>query len=226
MSQKWFTTVSVLSVLLIAFGLLNLSSCGHDQQLTTITIQPTTETFGAANIPVNEDAGLSVQLRALGTYIHPPVTKDITNQVTWASNTPGMVTVDSTGVATATGNSCGGSLISATLKTNSSTGNISSTGAIITGNMTVNVVCFTGTGQALTVVFAGGGTGTITSVPPGLSCASTCSTALPTGSTIVLTATPTNGSTFGGWSGCDSVSAQVCTVSNISASRSLTVTFN
>jgi hypothetical protein len=49
---------------------------------------------------------------------------------------------------------------------------------------------------------------------------------LPTGSTIVLTATPTNGSTFGGWSGCDSVSAQVCTVSNISASRSLTVTFN
>ena len=28
-----------------------------------------------------------MQLRALGTYIHPPVTKDITNQVTWESNT-------------------------------------------------------------------------------------------------------------------------------------------
>lgn len=226
MIQKCSAVVSVFGVFCIAIGLLNLVSCGHDQRLISISIQPDTETFGAATIPVNEDAGLSVQLRALGSYIHPPVTKDITNQVTWASNTPNLVTVNSTGLATATGNECGGSLISATVTTNNA-GSVGSSGAIITGFMTANVVCFTGTGQALTVVFAGTGTGTITSVPSGLSCASTCSTALPTGSTIVLTANPTNGSTFGGWSGeCDSVSGQVCTVSNISTSRTVTVTFN
>jgi len=39
--------------------------------------------------------------------IHPPVTKDITNQVTWNSNTPDMVTVSSTGLITDTGFSCG-----------------------------------------------------------------------------------------------------------------------
>jgi hypothetical protein len=225
MSWKWSAVVSVFSVFCIAIGLLNLASCGHDQQLTSITIQPNTYIFGAANIPVNLDAGLTVQLRALGTYIHPPVTKDLTNQVTWASNTPNMVTVNSTGLATATGNECGGTLISATVTTNNA-GSVGSTGAIITGFMTANVVCFTGTGQALTVVFAGAGTGTVTSVPPGLSCASTCSTALPNGATIVLTATPTAGSTFGGWSGCDTVSGQVCTISNISTSRTATVTFN
>jgi len=86
---------------------LSLSSCARDQQLTSITVQPPIETFGATNIPVNLDAGLDVQLRALGTYIHPPVTKDITNQVTWNSNTPDMVTVSSTGLITDTGFSCG-----------------------------------------------------------------------------------------------------------------------
>jgi hypothetical protein len=146
MSQKWSAVVGAFCVFAAASLLLSLSSCGRDQQLTLITVQPVTQTFGAANIPVNEDAGLSVQPRALGTYIHPPVTKDITNQVTWFSNTPGMVTVNSAGLAAATGESCGGTLISATLTTNSSTGNIPSSGAIITGYMTANVICFTGTG--------------------------------------------------------------------------------
>jgi hypothetical protein len=121
-----------------------LSSCGHDQQLVSISIDPATQTFGAANIPVSADAGLNVQLRALGSYIHPPVTKDITNQVIWASNTPQMVTVNSTGVLTATGLACGNALVSATVKTNSSAGGLSSSGAIVTGSMTANVVCFTG----------------------------------------------------------------------------------
>jgi hypothetical protein len=110
----------------------------------SITIIPDTETFGDAKIPVDLDAGLNVQLRALGSYIHPPVTKDITNQVTWVSNTPQMVTVSSTGLITVTGLACGGTIISATITTNHSPGNISSTGAIVTGNMTANVVCFTG----------------------------------------------------------------------------------
>jgi hypothetical protein len=121
-----------------------LPSCGHEQQLVSIAVDPTTETFGAASIPVPADKGLNVQLRAVGTYIHPPVTKDITSQVTWSSNTPQMVTVNTTGLITATGDACGSTLVSATVTTNKSLGNISSNGAIVTGTMTANVVCFTG----------------------------------------------------------------------------------
>jgi Big-like domain-containing protein/List-Bact-rpt repeat protein len=194
--------------------------------LVSITVEPATETFGAANIPVDLDAGLSVHLRALGTFIHPPVTKDITTQVTWTSNTPQVVTVDATGLLMATGMACGNALVSATVNTNKSAGNISSSGAIVTGTMTANVVCFTGNGVPLTVVFGGTGTGFVTSVPSGLSCASTCSSSFPSGTPIVLTATATGSSTFGGWSaGCDAVSAQTCTV-NLTAPRTLTVTFN
>ena len=121
-----------------------LPACGHKQQLVSITVVPAIENFGSTKIPVDLDRGLNVQLRALGSYIHPPVTKDITNQVTWVSNTPQMVTVDSTGLITATGQSCGGTIISATVTTNHSDGNISSNGALVTGSMQANVICFTG----------------------------------------------------------------------------------
>jgi hypothetical protein len=197
--------------------------CGHEQQLVSIAIAPTTETFGASNIPVSADAGLNVQLRALGTYIHPPVTKDITSQVVWTSNTPQMVTVSTGGLITATGQACGGALISATVTTNNH-GTVPSSGALVTGSMTANVVCFTGTGPVLTVQFAGSGTGSVTSVPAGLDCSSTCFTSFPTNSNVTLTAAP-NG-TFGGWSGCDSTSGLECTVFNLTGARSVIVTFN
>jgi hypothetical protein len=122
--------------------LMGLPGCGHDQQLVGITVVPNVETFGATNIPVIANAGAKVQLRALGSYIHPPVTKDITTQVVWSSNTPNMVTVDAGGLITATGNACGGTIISATVTTNHSSGDIPSNGAIVTGTMTANVVCF------------------------------------------------------------------------------------
>jgi Bacterial Ig-like domain (group 2) len=141
MSKKW---PALVGLFVAAFLLVPLSACGHAQQLESITVIPTIETFGATNIPVNTDAGLNVQLRALGSYSHPPVTKDITTQVTWSSNTPDMVTVDAAGLITATGNSCGGTIISATVTINHSDGNIPSKGAIVTGSMQANVVCFTG----------------------------------------------------------------------------------
>jgi hypothetical protein len=125
--------------------LIGMISCAHDQQLVSITIQPKTEIFGAANIPVSANAGSTVQLRAIGNYIHPPVSKDITNQVVWNSNTPDIATVDAaTGMLTAAGLACGDALISATVTTDHSIGNVSSTGAIVTGNMTATVVCFVG----------------------------------------------------------------------------------
>jgi len=205
---------------------VSLSSCGRDMQLSTIAIQPPIETFGSTNIPVDLDAGLNVQLRALGNYIQPPVTKDITNQVTWASNDTQMVTVTATGLLTATGQVCGNSLVSATVTTNHS-----SMGAIVTGYMTANVVCFTaggagGAGPILSVQFAGTGTGIVNSSPAGLGCSTNCSTSFASGTPVTLMATPTGASTFGGWLNCDTMSGQTCTVNNLTANRTVTVTFN
>src|SRR5271167_1801853 len=126
---------SIVVLVAVASLLLGVNSCGRSQQLVSIQIQPALETFGASTIPVGDDAGLTVQLRALGTYIHPPVTKDITSQVSWASNDTQMMTVDSTGLLTATGVTCGGTLVSATVETNTSAGGLSSSGAIVTGYM-------------------------------------------------------------------------------------------
>ena len=137
-------TIGAVSFALLSLLSLGLLSCGHEQQLTAITIHPDQETFGAANIPVFLDAGLTVQLRALGSYIHPPVTKDITNDVVWTSNDTQMVTVTASGVLTATGQSCGSALVTATVTTNHSTGNRDSTGAIVTGTMTASVICQSG----------------------------------------------------------------------------------
>jgi len=222
---------ALLALVLAAF-MVSALSCGRDQQLVSITIVPDTETFGASNIPVPDDAGLAVQLRALGQYIHPPVTKDVTNQVTWGSDDIQMFTVTPTGLLVATGGSCGGSVISATVQTNSSAGNLSSSGAIVTASMQANVVCFTGTGSGgsgpiLTVDFgAGTGSGSVTITPGGINCATTCSESFASGSVVNVTATANSGSTFGSWNNCDSVSGQTCIISSLTADRTVTVTFN
>ena len=216
----------------LAALLLNSLSCARDQELVGITVQPSAETF------LSPDAG-PVNLRALGHYIHPVVTKDITDQVTWVSNTPDLVTVDATGqiapVPTAT---CGGALVSATVQTNSSAGNRSSSGAIVTGLMvaTVNNTAvpgcpgFTGgTLPILTVTIGGTGQGTVTSFPTGLSCTTTtqpCSLAFATGTVITLTATPNGTSTFVGWApGCDSVSGNMCNLT-LNNNRTIGAVFN
>jgi hypothetical protein len=228
MRGKWLS-IAVLAA--VASSLFNVTSCGRDQELVSIQIQPAVETFGASNIPVPADRGLTVQLRALGTYIHPPVTKDITTQVTWASNDTQMMTVDSNGLLTATGISCGGTLISATVTTNKSLGGISSSGALVTGYMTGNVVCFTGSGggvlPVLTLTFAGTGSGTVTSSPPGLSCASSapCLAQAQSGAVITLTATPISPSTLGNWLNCDSGPTNPCTVT-MTGNKTVTATFN
>jgi hypothetical protein len=131
-----------LLVLAAVLGVIGLNSCGHEQQLVSITIQPDHEIFGATNIPVSLDAGLTVQARALGNFIHPPVSKDVTNQAVWKSNTPDIATVDAaTGLVTATGLACGDALVTATVTTNHSIGNVSSNGTIVSGTMTATVVC-------------------------------------------------------------------------------------
>ncbi len=77
----------------------------------------------------------------------------------------------------------------------------------------------------LTVTPAGTGTGTVQSAPGGINCGADCTEAYIDGTVVTLTASPTGGSTFMGWSGsgCSGTGTCVVTMSN---TRNVTATFN
>jgi len=75
----------------------------------------------------------------------------------------------------------------------------------------------------LTVNRTGNGTGTVTSVPPGITCGADCTESYLFGTQVTLTATPSAGSTFTGWSGaCSGTGSCVVTMD---AAKSVTATF-
>jgi subtilisin family serine protease len=90
--------------------------------------------------------------------------------------------------------------------------------------------------QTLTVTSSRGitaGAGTVVSSPAGLSCAtpkaagvsaSNCSANFSNGTSVTLTATPTAGSAFTGWSGACTGTATICTLA-MTAARSVTANF-
>jgi len=94
-------------VLLAAVLLLLPLGCGHPTEMVALTVTPTTaEVIGVGS-------GAQVQFQALGQFIRPDETRDVTNQVTWTSAAPSVVTVDAQGLAT-TGTNCGSVTITAT----------------------------------------------------------------------------------------------------------------
>ena len=79
--------------------------------------------------------------------------------------------------------------------------------------------------QELSVTIAGGGSGTVTSEPPGINCTvGTCTFTYPFGTPVTLTATPDlpSGSTFQGWSTCSGTDQ--CVVM-MNGPQSVTATF-
>ena len=113
-------------LLMISSAAIWLPRCGSGQKLIGIAVTPATVVFGGV------DPTLFAQLTAVGTYSHPPATKDITAQVTWTSNIPQVAVVNSSGRVTPNV-ACGVAGITATLKTNHPTDNI------ISGTMSVTV---------------------------------------------------------------------------------------
>jgi len=210
MTRKWF---GVAAVILSATVLLSLSSCARSQKLETVTISPSAFTyFSPAPAGVQQTP---IPLTAYGSYIHPPETKDISSQVTWASDNTIVADVSSAGQLT-DGVACGVANISATFYTNGNT-----SGNLVVGFMTVTVQgpasqgCPQGTAtNNLSVdVTAGAADGVIVSAPAGINCGSTCSAAFPANSSVALTATPISGKQFNGWaSGCTTISGLTCNV--------------
>ena len=79
------------------------------------------------------------------------------------------------------------------------------------------------TTHTLSVTRVGSGSGTVTSSPTGISCGTDCSQSYNEGTSVSLTATPTPGSSFAGWSGACSGTGP-CSVT-MSMSRSVTAAF-
>jgi len=77
----------------------------------------------------------------------------------------------------------------------------------------------------LTLTKSGSGSGTVTSSPTGVDCGSTCSKSFSVGTSVTLTATPSSGSVFAGWSGGSCSGTGTCTVT-MNADTSVTATFN
>lgn len=77
--------------------------------------------------------------------------------------------------------------------------------------------------KTLTVTNAGRGSGAVSSRPAGISCGSTCTHRFATGSSVTLTARPSPGSRFAGWSGACSGTGS-CKVT-MNADHDVTATF-
>ncbi len=81
------------------------------------------------------------------------------------------------------------------------------------------------TDLSLLVSMTGTGSGTVTSDPAGISCPPTCSGNFPAGTSVLLSGTASPGSTFYGFSGCDSSLFGQCQVSMF-AGKSVTARFD
>jgi hypothetical protein len=92
MDRKWFALIAVCAMA------LPVLSCATGQRLVSVSVTP--------NPVIFEGIGAQVQFTAIGTFEHPPSTKNITDQVTWSIDVQHLATITSTGFVTAT-NTCG-----------------------------------------------------------------------------------------------------------------------
>jgi len=201
MNAKWF---GIFALIAAATLLLSLSSCGFNQHLVSINIPESGGTFGGTG------PGIFFDFTAVGTYIHPPATKDITDLVTWRSDNPQVVQVSNTGVVSPNV-ACGLANISASFY--DSPNQVVSNSVPITVNGPAADGCTpAGPQPILTVTVTGTSSGNVTSSPAGISCdtGSSCSAQFVTGQSVTLTATPASG--FESWQGCNATNGASCTV--------------
>jgi len=92
MKLKW------LGFAALCVALLPVLSCAAGQKMVSLEVRPATVVF--------EGVGAQIQFTAIGTFVHPPATKDVSNQVTWTIDVRNLATVTNTGLATAI-NVCG-----------------------------------------------------------------------------------------------------------------------
>jgi hypothetical protein len=213
MSRKWF---SILALIAAATFLFSLSNCGFNQHLVSISIAPSSATFGAV------DPTLSVDFTALGTYDHPPETKNVTSLVTWQSDTPQVAQFGSAGVLNPN-TTCGTANVFASFY--DSPNDVVSNSALITVDGPASQGCPQSGALVNLAVTITAGTGTVTSSPTGINCGTVCAAQFTIDTNVDLIAAPTSPSTAVTWGNCTSISGNVCTVT-MATSTVVTATFN
>jgi hypothetical protein len=186
-----------MGALVTVGAVVSLPSCGHDQKLVSLAVQPASPGF-TFSTPTSGSTG---QYTAIASYIHPPATKDVTSQATWAVD-DNVVSINA-GLVTTNG-SCGSADVSATMPEGTGgASNIIVGYSFVTVQDKTNPNCPGGSAAngELTVGFMGNGVGTVTSQPAGISCPTNCGALFPTiDSPITLTAAAGGNSTFASWS--------------------------
>jgi trimeric autotransporter adhesin len=205
MSRTWFSIVALIAT---ASLFLSLSSCGFNQHLVSIQVVPPGATFNSV--------GASIVFKAMGTYIHPPATKDITNIVTWSVDSQNLVTITNTSLVTAV-SICGSGSLTASYYDSP---NQVSGSAFLTGGGAGTAAC----SQAILTVNIVG-SGSVTDSTQVIKCPGTCSADYALGSTIGLTATPGAGASQVNWTNCNSFVGNTCTVV-LNVDTTVTATFN
>jgi hypothetical protein len=119
--------LAVFATLMLA--VLLLPSCGFKRQLVSITMIPAKATLGGP--------GLTLQFQAIGNYIHPPDSRDITNSATWTSAATDVVSVDPHGLAES-GEACGTNI---TITATAHSDPHDSSSGIVIGTAAVDVTC-------------------------------------------------------------------------------------
>jgi hypothetical protein len=221
-----------LGMLMAVGGALSLPSCGHSQKLVSLTITPTTFTFlepGFTPPPANP----TEQYTAIGTYIHPPATMDVTSQATWTIDN-GVATVTSPGLFTATvppagsppgtPGPCGVGDISASVPEGTGgSGNVLIAVATIVVNDPANVLC-PGGGKLATLAVGVVGAGMVTSLPAAISCTQTGGTCISTydvGASVLLTASSATVT----WGNCPGSSGNTCVATIPTGGTAVSATF-
>lgn len=215
MNERWLRGVLSAALMLAA---MNFASCGNKRKLVSIAVQPPAGTF------LTPDPNGQIVFTALGSYIHPPDTRDISNKVTWKTDIPQLIVINGGTVSPQPGNVCGIANLSASFQDG---GNLVTGYATVTVDDPTNPICPGGsqTKGVLTVGLTGNGS--VTSVPGGINCpAGACGAQFNVGDTVVLTATPNAGANFGSWAGCTSTNGTTCSVLITIGSTNVSVTFN
>jgi len=131
MNGKWSGIVVLMAA---ATLLLCQPSCARSQKLVGITVSPQGTTITLTGVGQQVDT----QFTALGSYIHPPETKDLTQKAVWSTDTPTIIyTVPGKpGLIETSGNGCGTNLgVTATVYTDHNNPN----GNVVVGSATMNV---------------------------------------------------------------------------------------
>ncbi len=219
MDNRWLKSLLSAALALIATSWL---SCGQDHKLVAIEIQPS----GGFDFPTPDPASQGV-FTAIGTYVHPPGTADITSKVTWKTDVPQLLVINNGVVSPQPGNVCGIADVYATMN---SGGNFVTANATVTVNDSTNPLCPGGSNTlgvvSVTLAGTGAGTSTVTSAPAGISCpGTTCIAQFTVGTTVGLNAVPGAGTKVT-WTGCTPAGVNTCSILVPKGTTNVTATFN